>query len=92
MIEWLKSLFTTRRAVLDLTDQLILLRSVCTSLEGRMMEMQAAHSRLVERVDKLEEIDKLNARVSTAKRETARNWSAFRQMAEQAEGVEPDAR
>ena len=92
MIEWLKSLFTTRRAVLDLTDQLILLRSVCASLEGRMMEMQAAHSRLVERVEKLQEIEKLNARVSVAKRETARNWSAFRAMAEQAEGAETDAR
>ena len=88
MIEWLKSLFTTRRAVLDLTDQLILLRSVCTSLEGRMMEMQSAHSRLMERVEKLEEIDKLNARGSIAKREIARNWSAFRQMAEQAEQAE----
>ena len=92
MIEWLKSLFTTRRAVLDLTDQLILLRSVCASLEGRMMEMQAAHSRLLERVEKLQEVEKLNARVSIAKRETARTWSAFRAMAEQAEGVEPDAR
>ena len=81
MIEWLKSLFTTRQAVLDLTDQVARLRKIQASFDEHILSLE-------KRIEKLEQLDKLNARVSTAKRETARNWSAFRQMAEQAEGVE----
>ena len=81
MIRWFMRLFRPCREIQDLSDQVLQLRNEISFCQGLCQN-------LTNRLEKLEQAEKLHARVATARRETARNWSAFRQMAEQAEGVE----